>query len=279
MKHNDIHQTIDAFTKHLLTERYSPLTIDQYDRVLNKFVDTIGVKTVTNLSEKTLAKYRTQLQKDDTSTKTKNLKIVILRSFIFWTNQQLLTAIPLERLKTFRDTNKKQPLSLISREELERFLAPTADHEEDLITNVLSATGLRLAELTNLRLKQISEEFQIIGKGAKPRTIFLPTNLVEQIKQYANQKGRLPESPVFQITHRTIQRRLKQRAEKLGLSQEMTPHKLRHLYATHLYENGADLRTLQEILGHSSISTTQVYTHVNTEKMRDTINRFRFTGA
>ena len=272
---NTIKDTINEYAKHLKAEQYSILTINQYHQVLTNLIDTINIKNISSISEKTLLAYRTRIQEEETSVKTKNLKIIILRSFIFWTNQQKLTSLSLSKIKTLRNNNKKQPLSLITREELKQFLAPTNNPEEDLITNMLYTTGLRLTELTNLRLKQISREFQIVGKGKKTRTIFLSDTLVEKIKVYAQLHNRLPDSPLFQMTHRTIQRRLKQRGEKINLSQPMTPHKLRHLYATHLYENGADLRALQEILGHSSINTTQIYTHVNTEKMRETINRCR----
>ena len=279
MKTQNITDLIDLYTKHLKDERYSTLTINQYHRTLTNFVDTMGIKNISNFSEKKLLGYRKQLQADNTCTKTKNLKIIILRSFISWTNQQHLTNLSMDNMKTFRNSDRHQPLSLITRDELQRFLSPTSDKEDDLIVNVLYATGLRLTELTSLRLNQISEEFQIVGKGGKTRTVFLPGSLVVKIKEYAESKHRVPNSFVFQLTHRTIQRRIKQRGETMDLSQLMTPHKLRHLYATHLYENGADLRTLQEILGHSSINTTQIYTHVNTEKMRDTVNRCRTVYA
>lgn len=275
MKKESIQENINTYLKHLKNERYSILTIDQYERVLSNVITTIGVDSLPKLSEKKLLDYRNSLQKENTSTKTKNLKIVILRSFLFWANQQQLSTIPVNSLKTFRNSTRKQPLSLITRDEVKKFLSETSDKEEDLLVNLLYSTGLRLTELTNLKLNQISEEFQIVGKGNKTRTIFLPEHLVSEVREYAKSKNRLPNSPIFQITHRTIQRRIKQRGERLGLTQIMTPHKLRHLYATHLYENGADLRTLQEILGHSSINTTQIYTHVNTEKMRETVLRFR----
>lgn len=276
MKKNNIINLIEDYTKHLKDDSYSSLTINQYHRTLLNIVDTIGVKNIQNFSEKKLLEYRKNLQEEDTSTKTKNLKIIILRSFIYWANQQGAIKLSLENIKTFRNSNRLQPLSLISREELKRFLSKTNDSEEDLVVSVLYATGLRLTELTNIRLNQVSTEFEIVGKGNKTRTVFLPEDLVNKIKEYCETKHRPPNSLVFQITHRTIQRRIKQRGKKMGMSQLVTPHKLRHLYATHLYENGADLRTLQEILGHSSISTTQVYTHVNTEKMRETVLRCRY---
>ena len=275
MKTNNIQDTINAYIKHLENERYSHLTVDQYRRILTSSMEIMKVKNISNFSENKILKYRTLLQQDETSTQTKNLKIIILRSFIFWTNQNQLSAVFLDKVKTFRNSNRSQPLSLVTRDELQKFLSQTIDRECDLVVNMLYQTGLRLTELTNLKVKDISPEFQIVGKGKKTRTVFIPESLVTKIKEYADAKNRLPESHLFQLTHRTIQRKIKQRGEDMGLSQLMTPHKLRHLYATHLYENGADLRTLQEILGHSSINTTQIYTHVNTEKMRDTVNRCR----
>jgi site-specific recombinase XerD len=279
MKKENIKETINNYAQHLKAEQYSTLTVDQYHRVLTNLADTINAKNIAGFSEKALAAYRTQLQKENTSVQTKNLKIIILRSFIQWANQQKLTTTPLSKIHTLRNKDNKQPLSLITRDELKQFLSPTDDTEEDLIVGLLYATGLRLSELTNLRVKQVSSEFKVVGKGQKTRTVFLTPLLVEKVRQYAEDTDIQPNSFLFQMTHRTIQRRLKSRGERMELSQLMTPHKLRHLYATHLYENGADLRTLQEILGHSSINTTQIYTHVNTEKMRETVNRCRLETA
>lgn len=264
---------LTQYEQHLRAERYSPVTTEQYLRVIRNIIDTMGGIHIPNISEKHLQDFRSSLKTEPTSTKTQNLKIIILRSFLSWSNQEGITNIRVKELKTFRDANRRKPFNLISKEELKTFLAPTNDTEEDLLVNTLYATGLRLHELTAIRVGQVSEEFTIVGKGNKSRTVFLPTALVEQIKSFTEQQQYKDNAPVFQMTHRTIQRRIKNRGKKYNLSQEMTPHKLRHLYATHLYENGADLRTLQEILGHSSISTTQVYTHVNTEQMRETVRR------
>lgn len=265
-------QAIQNYITHLEGENYSSLTTTQYTRVLTS---ALYLKSITSVSEDFLRKLRTTISAEETSVKTKNLKLAILRSFLAWCNQTKLHSVDATVLSGFRDKNPREPMTLINKEELSKYLGYTEDHEEDLIVNTLYFTGLRLAELTNLKQKQISTEFKITGKGGKDRTVFLPDFLVTHLKKYCEQNFRVPESTIFQMTNRTIQRKIKQRGVRLGLSQPMTPHKLRHLYATHLYENGADIRVIQQLLGHSSLATTQIYTHVSTEKMRSTMEQFQ----
>lgn len=254
--------TKETYLNHLKREGYSPKTIAQYDKHLTLFMKISGGDLQTTRAA--LQTFRNHLaERTDLSPKTRNLPLIAVRSFLKYCNQ------PIDGLTPFRHKHKHQPMNLITREELALYLKTgNPVSEEDLIVNMLYATGLRIAELANLRVADVSEEFTIIGKGNKPRTVFLPKSVMELIRTYT--KGLAGGARLFPLAHRTIQRKIRSRGERLGLSKPMTPHVLRHLFATHLYENGADLRVLQEMLGHSSISTTQIYTHVSTERMRET---------
>ena len=220
------------------------------------------------------------------------LEIAALRAFYrFAENEKLLPLNVAENLSLPRRW-KRLPKALTN-DEIEKLLAPenpaTPDNLCDqAILELAYASGLRLSELKNLRLEQLHLEagfINVIGKGNKERVVPVGKKAVAALDRYL-ETGRPklvgPKSPanVF-LTKRggrfasvTLWLRIKKRVGRTGISRNITPHMLRHSFATHLLEHGADLRVIQELLGHASISTTEIYTHVTGSRLREVHRKF-----
>jgi integrase/recombinase XerD len=220
------------------------------------------------------------------------LEIAALRAFYrFAENEKLLPANIAEHLSLPRRW-KRLPKALTN-PEIERLLAPeTPETPQNLcdqaVLELAYASGLRLAELRGVRLEQLHLDagfINVIGKGNKERVVPLGRKAVEALQRYLEAgrpklvTARSPAS-VF-LTKRgtpfapvTLWLRIKQRVRRAGIPRNVTPHMLRHSFATHLLENGADLRVIQELLGHASISTTEIYTHVTGHRLREVHRKF-----
>jgi integrase/recombinase XerD len=226
------------------------------------------------------------------SSETLYLAIASLRAFYkFAENEKLLPLNIAENLSLPRRW-KRLPKGLTTRD-VDSLLKPEQPASpqslcDQAIIELAYASGLRLSELRNLRLEQLHLEvgfINVIGKGNKERVVPVGRKAVEAIDRYLS-AGRpkliTPKSPAnLFLTQRgtpfaavTMWKRFKRRAKYAGISRNITPHMLRHSFATHLLENGADLRVIQELLGHANISTTEVYTHVAGERLRDIHRKF-----
>jgi integrase/recombinase XerD len=220
------------------------------------------------------------------------LEIAALRAFYkFAENEKLLPANIAENLSLPRRW-KRLPKAL-SNDEIKKLLEPeNPETPESLcdqaILELAYASGLRLSELKNLRLEQLHLEagfINVIGKGNKERVVPVGKKAVEALQRYieiGRPKLITPKSPanVF-LTKRgtpfaavTLWLHIKNRVRRAGVARNMTPHMLRHSFATHLLEHGADLRVIQELLGHASIGTTEIYTHVTGNRLRDIHRKF-----
>ncbi len=174
--------------------------------------------------------------------------------------------------------------SFLSVEEAAHLLeAPSGDAvmalRDRAILETLYSTGLRVSELVSLRFKDmdlIGGTLRVVGKGRKERLVPIGSYSIQAVRRYMKALGSKadPERPLFQnrlsgrLTHRSVRRILHGYLNKLEITQRISPHSLRHSFATHLLDRGADLRAVQELLGHSSLTTTQVYTHVTTERLK-----------
>jgi len=226
------------------------------------------------------------------STESLYLEIAALRAFFnFAQNEKLLPTNVAENLSLPRRW-KRLPKALTSRE-IDTLLAPEIPETpqnlcEQAVLELAYASGLRLAELRNARLEHLHLDagfINVVGKGNKERVVPLGRQAVSAMQRYLSAgRPRLvtPRSPanIF-LTQRgtrfapvTLWLRIKQRARRTGLSRNVTPHMLRHSFATHLLDHGADLRVIQELLGHASISTTEVYTHVAASRLREVHRKY-----
>ncbi|MGZ8920385.1 MAG: tyrosine-type recombinase/integrase, partial [Limisphaerales bacterium] len=226
------------------------------------------------------------------STSSIYLAIAAFRAFYkFCENEKLLPENIAENLSLPKRW-KKLPKNLTT-SEINQLLQPTLNPTpealcDDAILELAYASGLRLAELRTLRLEQLhldSGFINVIGKGNKERVVPVGKSAIATLERYlrnARPKLLKPRSPgtVF-LTRRgtafagvTMWLHIKNRVARCGIKKSVTPHMLRHSFATHLLENGADLRSIQEMLGHSSISTTEIYTHVSGKRLQEVHRRF-----
>ena len=228
-------------------------------------------------------------QKRTLSKKTQSYYLIALRNFLKYLiryNYKVLSPEKIELPKI-----EPREIKVISWEELERLLsAPKGNSLKELrdkaILEMLFSTGLRVSELTNLKRKDINlkaDEFTVRGKGSKIRIVFLSLAAKQVLAKYLKKRQdseehlfvSLPKkNKVTPLTSRSIQRIVSYWARRAGIVKPVTPHTLRHMFATDLLQNGADLRAIQELLGHSQITTTQVYTHLSNQALKEVYQAF-----
>jgi integrase/recombinase XerD len=298
---------VEDFLQYLRHERgQSEHTQKTYAALLNKFVGWAARHHLTDWRSVQLRHLMAFLQHErgraparqpqDTprrlSSESVYLEIAALRAFYRYAeNEKLLPGNIAESLSLPRRW-QRLPKALTTGE-IEKLLEPEQPESprslcDQAVLELAYASGLRLAELRNLRLEQLHLEagfINVIGKGNKERVVPVGRKAVESLNRYL-EVGRpklvTPRSPasVF-ITQRgtpfaavTLWLRIKRRARRAGVARNITPHMLRHSFATHLLERGADLRVIQELLGHANISTTEIYTHVTGNRLRDVHRKF-----
>jgi len=298
---------VNDFLEYLVvTKNRSMLTVAEYRHYLTRFVDWLnrfcpGVVPA-DINMETVRQYRLYLanfkNKNGASLKrtTQAYNIIALRSFL----RYLLVQRDIPTLSPDKiELPKQSPRSVafLSAEQVERLLdSPKIDDEIGLrdktILETLFSTGLRVSELVSLNRDQIDlkrREFSVRGKGDKPRVVFLSDTAVHWLERYLRTRRDLFK-PLFirysgstdvrkdgermRLTARSVQRIVENYAKKCGLAIEVTPHTLRHSFATDLLMAGADLRSVQEMLGHESIRTTQVYTHVTNKHLKEVHQAF-----
>jgi integrase/recombinase XerD len=298
---------VEDFLQHLRHERgQAEHTERTYAALLNRFVtwaNQQGISDWTSVELRHLMGFLEQERQRAPADAPKGsprrlssesvyLEIAALRAFYrFAENEKLLPINIAENLSLPRRW-QRLPKAL-SGQEIEKLLKPeepeTPQRLCDLaILELAYASGLRLAELRNLRLEQLHLEsgfINVIGKGNKERVVPLGRKATQALQRYL-EAGRpklvTPRSPAnLFLTKRgtpfaavTMWLRIKQRVRRAGIEGNITPHMLRHSFATHLLENGADLRVIQELLGHANISTTEVYTHVTGNRLREVHRKF-----
>jgi len=226
-----------------------------------------------------------------------------LRGLLNYFTEKNIESLPSEKIKLPKLTDKDRQIKFLSFKQIERLLDMPDKHEsagmrDRAILEVLFSTGLRVSELTSLNISQfdaagilsgkISDvELSIAGKGGKIRTVYFSPRCLVYLGLYIKSRQSDMLTPLFinyrpsndtedehRLTSRAIENLVKKYAVMAGLPVDATPHTLRHSYATDLLEQGADLRSVQELLGHSNIATTQIYTHVTNIRLRDTYRKF-----
>ncbi len=302
-----MHALVEDFLQYLRHERgQAEHTARTYAALLNKFVAWAKTEALTDWREVELKHLMAFLQherarapanqpKDSPrrlSSESVYLEIAALRAFYrFAENEKLLPVNVAENLSLPRRW-KRLPKALTDTE-IRKLLEPEIPQTpqtlcDQAVLELAYASGLRLSELRHLRLEQLHFEagfLNVIGKGNKERVVPVGKKAVAAIEQYlaaGRPKLVTPRSPaaVF-LTRRgtpfaavTLWLRIKRRVRHAGIERNITPHMLRHSFATHLLEHGADLRVIQELLGHANISTTEIYTHVTGNRLRDIHRKF-----
>jgi site-specific recombinase XerD len=285
----------------------SHLTVRNYDHYIKRFLDFAKVESPADVTESMMREYRVYLNRHPARTakkgqvvetldkRTQNYHLIALRAFLKYIRKRGVKGYDPERIELAKTGERE--LDLISDKELSNLLnAPAGDEiialRDRAILEMLFSTGLRVSELcsldrdTDLR----SGEISVRGKGGKIRVVFISEHAKDVLKKYIDArvdideamfidhspraKARMKKEESIRLTPRSVERTLNKYATFAGIAKKCTPHVLRHSFATDLLYNGADLRTVQMMLGHASISTTQIYTNVTNKFLRDQYEKF-----
>ena len=289
-------EAFNLFLEYLEIEKgRSKRTIRSYSSYLSKFFEFLEkflkkpqekIK-VEEIDLKAIRKFRLFLNSKGLKKKTQSYYLIALRNFLRYLAKEDIKALPAEKIELPK--NETYEIEIISFEELERLLnAPKGNSLKELrdkaIMELIFSCGLRVSELCALNRDQINlnlDEFPVKGKGGKIRLVFLSKFAKKALKEYLQKRidphpalfvtfsGKKSPQNFRRITPRTVQRIIEFWRKKAGIVKKVTPHTLRHMFATDLLQNGADLRAVQMLLGHSSISTTQVYTHLTDKTLKE----------
>ena len=299
MSHN-LETLKGEFLEYVEIERGRSLkTIENYRRYLVRFLKYAHVAHPEKITDEVLRQYRLELNRGGLSRRTQNYYLIALRGFLKYLARRSIASLPPERIELAKETDRD--LDLISSSELERLLgAPNGNDIRNLrdkaLLELFFSTGLRVSELCSLSryLDLKKDEFSIRGKGGKVRLVFLSPRAKDALKKYldkrvdvddalfvriskSNVKGQMSKISL-RLTPRSVERIVKHYSLKAGIDKKVTPHIIRHSFATDLLENGADIRSVQALLGHANISTTQIYTHVTDKRLKDIHKAFHGKG-
>lgn len=299
---SSLHNLKQEFLEYLEIEKGRSLhTVSNYDHYLTRFLDYAKTDDSKRVSESMVREYRLWLNRqpgtktgrttDTLKRKTQNYYLIALRAFLKYLRRRGVDSLNPERIELAKVSERS--LDLISPAELDRLMkAPDLATPQGLrdraILELLFSTGLRVSELCSLSIEDVDlsrDEFSVRGKGDKVRVVFLSDSARDALKKYLKERKDMDDAMFVQygknlknakkdnkdlrLTPRSVQRIIKRYATMAGITRKVTPHVIRHSFATDLLSNGADLRSVQALLGHAHIGTTQIYTHVTDKHLRD----------
>jgi len=290
------------YVEHLEVEGgRSSKTGENYTLYLERFVEFTNDIAVEKITSETIRKYRLWLNRyknnhdDELATITQSYHLIALRGFLTYLSKRDIISLSPEKIELPKVSRKQ--VTFLHYDEVSRLLdAIPLDSEAGLrdraIIELLFSSGLRVSELSNLNRGHVNtkrREFMVRGKGQKDRPVFIGEAAAQRVEEYLSSRlDNLP--PLFlsysrnntisnngeyrRLTPRSIQRVITRYAKLAGITKHVSPHTMRHSFATDLLMNGADIRSVQSMLGHSNISTTQVYTHVTDAHLREVYEKF-----
>jgi len=306
----DIRDLKQEFLEYIEIERGRSIkTVENYDRYLNRFINNQQIKSTEDITERKIREFRLWLNRQESGTavglgqkggtlkkRTQNYYLIALRSFLKFLIKRGHKTVAPDQIELAKVAERS--IDLISMNELKRImegpdLTTIKGLRDRAMLDLLFSTGLRVSELCSLNkdLDLGRDEFPIRGKGEKVRVVFLSEKAKDSVKNYLDKRDDMDEAMFVQLagkggadalkkkesirlTPRSVERIIKFYAIKAGISKKVTPHVIRHSFATDLLSNGADLRSVQALLGHANITTTQVYTHVTDKHLRDIHKKF-----
>ncbi len=273
-------------------------TIENYDHYLSRFFEWAQIKSVNQITEEKVREFRLWLNRQPgvsgaMKRRTQNYYLIALRAFLKFLRKREIDCISPERIELAKLPERS--LDLITSAELERLIGSAKGTEEKAlrdraILELLFSTGLRVSELCSLNsdIDLSRDELSVRGKGDKVRVVFISPSAKEAVREYMKKRKDMEEALFVNVsavdktskkkparlTPRAVQMMIKTYAAKAGITKKVTPHVLRHSFATDLLSNGADIRSVQALLGHASINTTQIYTHVTDAHLREVHKKF-----
>lgn len=298
-----ISELLKDYIEHVEVERgRSDKTARNYDHYMSRFHYFCGDIAMKDITSELIRKYRLWLnrfsneQGESLSTITQSYHLIALRGFLQYASKRDIESLSPDKIELPK-VNKKQ-VTFLSKEEVMRLLDSVPEDEslqhmrDKAIMELLFSSGLRVSELAGLNRDHINtkrREFMVRGKGQKDRPIFISEKAAHYIDSYIEQRNdSFP--PLFinlsrntqtsrtgdyrRLSPRSIQRIVTKYARKAGITKHVSPHTMRHSYATNLLMNGADIRSVQAMLGHSNISTTQIYTHITDTHLKEVYEEF-----
>lgn len=296
---------IKRFLEHLEIEMNRSLrTIESYGRALNAFVTWGKLHTPQDITADKVRDYRLYLNRKENGRggtlkkNTQAYQAIVLRAFLKYLAKQDIPVLAAEKIEVGKTPDRQ--VDFLEYAEVEQLMKAASGNSlralrDKAILELLFSSGLRVSELTSLdryHLNLDKEEFSVRGKGSKLRIVFISPSAKAALQAYldkrtdtdpalfvaygkkglVNTKNATRESK--RLTPRSIQRLVKYYAKKAGISKDVHPHTLRHSFATDLLVNGADIRSVQSMLGHASITTTQIYTHITNERLKEIHHSF-----
>lgn len=266
----------------------STSTRANYEHYLTRYFDFAKISDISDISEDNIRKFRLFLSKPEANLKkkTQSYYVIAIRNFLKYLAVRDYESVSPDKIELPKVPTRQ--IEIVRYGDLERLLnAPEGNGIRSLrdraILEVLFSTGLRVSELCALdRYVNLEHgEITIRGKGEKLRIVFLSDKAKKILKEYLKKRSDTDEAMFISLSNakspkvlgriipRTVERLVNKYGKAAGITKKITPHQLRHQFATDLLSNGADLRAVQELLGHSSITTTQIYTHVTNRELRD----------
>ena len=284
-----------------IEQNRSQKTIANYDHYLTRLIDFAGDVAISDIDSDLVRKWRIWLNRlgtnvsDELGTATLNYHLIALRSFLKFCAKRNIPALTADKIELAR--TKRKQVTWLNEDELERLfdqpdVTTVAGARDRAILELLFSSGLRVSELVGLDREHINlkrREFTVRGKGQKDRPIFISNEAADWLQRYIDMR-KDNTRPLFirfagnkkvdlsgnyhRLTARSVQRIVSHYALLAGITKHVSPHSLRHSFATNLLMNGADLRSVQAMLGHSNIATTQIYTHVTDPHLKSVHEKF-----
>lgn len=303
-----LNEAIRQFLEHCEIEKnQSKRTLTAYQHYMNRFLGFAGDIELEKINQSLVKKYRLFLNRyefrrhENLSIKTQNYHIIALRAFLKYCIKNDWETLAPEKIDLAK--TEERTVEHLTREELDQLFesqdtSKITGLRNRAILEMLYSTGLRISELTNLNRHDINlerGEFHVRGKGKKVRIVFISDRAKEWVQEYIearddeydplflnHRRARAKSSDLKaqssgehrRLTDYTIQEMVRKSAFEAGLTKKVSPHTLRHSFATELLLNGADIRSVQELLGHASITTTQIYTHITNKKLKEVHDKF-----
>lgn len=289
----DINRLLKDYLDYLEIEKNRSMkTRVNYERYLKRFLEFSRISKPEQISQGLVRQYRLWLNRQSLQKNTQNYYLIALRNFLKYLAKRDIKTLSADKIELGKQSERQ--VIFLENNELERLLAAPAGASfkslrDQAILELLFSTGLRVSELCALNRDSInfrSGEFAVRGKGDKVRLVFLSETAKTALKNYLEKRQDVDEalfirntknpskSDNLRLTSRSVERLIKHYAAKAGLSKKVTPHTLRHSFATDLLMNGADIRSVQALLGHSNITTTQIYTHITDKQLREVHQMF-----
>lgn len=278
----------------------SRLTLRNYSHSLKNFFTSQNIQEISDITIESVSQYRKQLHRqtnrfhEPLSLATQSYTIIAIRSFLKFLAFRDIPALASEKIAVPKIPERS--IEFLTPQEVERILVRPSKNDirslrDHALLELLFSAGLRVSEITALNRTQVNtetRELRVRGKGGRVRLVFISDTARESLQQYLDKREDIDEALFtradstikknknvsLRLTPRSVERIVKSAAVRAGIVKDVHPHTLRHSFATDLLKNGADIRSVQALLGHSSVTTTQIYTHITDKHLREVHEKY-----